>query len=294
MKKIGAYFIIGLLMMSCQKEAALDPSIKAGPLAQGGVTRGTSAGVFSAMVDGNLFEAEAIRGEVDAIGFSIEAFKSDGEMSLSTFGITTGNYQSGPNPFNEIGYSPDTTSFNDYRTFYAGSGSDGLITVISYNKSNNTISGTFSGHVESISGKSIHITNGSFGNILVLPRNDGYMEADIGSSSFDASSCSFTQDFIRSQFLEVITAMSDDSSYTLTIAFPNNIVEGTFDLDTSSVFCVIEDKAGNIYDSNQGEVKITKGDRLLNEFEGNFDFIAIDTSTLTILNVKSGDFFAVE
>ncbi len=298
MKKYLFIAFLVVFCFSCEKEAALTPDETTSPLMQGGVGgRGNTNARFFAKVNGENFNAQSIRGIESGNSFIIEAFKDDGKMVLSTFGKATGTYLSSSNVFNEISYFPDSLPGDEFRTFFLGSNSDGRIKITNYDQTNNTISGTFSGYVVDgliTPSDSLNITQGEFSNIKVLPNPTGEMQATVGGNAFVADRCSFNNSNVSGQFVEAVTAQATDSSYTITIAFPNNISVGTYDLDSSPVFCLLVDKAGNTYNSNLGEVTISRADRLLDEINGEFNFIAIDSTTLDILNVTSGSFFAIK
>lgn len=294
MKKYLFVLFSIVTIIACEKENALTPDETATPLNQGGVSgRGNSNTSFLAKVDGQNFNAQAIRGIETTTGFVVEGIKSDGKLVFSTFGKTTGTYLSSANVFNEISYFPDSILGGEYRTFFLGNNSDGKIKITNYDAINNTITGTFSGYMVDSPNDSIHVTNGEFNNIPVEPRRTGEMTAQIGSDNFSASRCRMRNTSVNGQFAEIVKATADDSSYTVTISFPDDLEVGTYGLDTTSISCLLEDNAGNIYNSNLGELTISRADRLLDEIDGTFSFIAIDSMTLNIIDVKSGQFSAV-
>jgi len=285
---------------ACKKEESLSPDKGSQPLLEPFLGRTEKPATFFAFINGNRFEAQAIRGtiEEESIFFGrsirIEALREDQSFFINIENYEQGEYLTNLNPlFNSMDYQADS-SFYSFGTFYAGNSSDGKITLDGFSSSTR-ISGEFSGTLSDITGdRIVEVVRGEFENIILEPPGFSFMEWDQNIVPNKSSDCFFSQDFINNRVVDVITSWSNDSTYQMRLTFHNKIREGRVDIDSVNVEATITNlDDGEVFSSKNGFVRITSVSSLLKEARGRFEFVATSTSSSRALLIENGRFKAI-
>jgi|GEM_PF-5995088 len=300
LRLLGIFLLIFMNFYACKKEESLSPDKGSQPLLEPFLGRTEKPATFFAFINGNRFEAQAIRGtiEEESIFFGrsirIEALREDQSFFINIENYEQGEYLTNLNPlFNSMDYQADS-SFYSFGTFYAGNSSDGKITLDGFSSSTR-ISGEFSGTLSDITGdRIVEVVRGEFENIILEPPGFSFMEWDQNIVPNKSSDCFFSQDFINNRVVDVITSWSNDSTYQMRLTFHNKIREGRVDIDSVNVEATITNlDDGEVFSSKNGFVRITSVSSLLKEARGRFEFVATSTSSSRALLIENGRFKAI-
>lgn len=302
MKRLYQIFlllIVASLFMGCEKEETLAVNKSALPLQEGFEGRTNRPASFFAKVNGNPFDALAVRGIIEdnapfGMSVTIEAYTNEGKIILNTQNNSPGLYFARLNPlFNSIDYLPDS-SFTDYSSFWAGNSSNARVNISGLSTLSR-VSGTFQGNISDVTGQKVaNIFAGEFADVLLEPPTTGNMNWLYRNTAYSASECYFTQTVQNNQQIDLITATSDDSTYQVRMTFPDLVKKGERPLDTANINITVRDIRNNeFFEVVDGTIKINSASRLLQEVRGRFIFTANSLSTSKVLLFDSGEFRAV-
>jgi hypothetical protein len=175
---VAIIFIFSMFLITSCTDEPLDPVLAAQIAANNSSSGGnSSAGTFTASVDGSNFSANSIianmvNNPITGNTLNVIGLSSSGEYISITLvapavGTFSANSSSDPTHPAILSYQQSSSSSDVYTANDASFQPTGSISVSSFNSTSKIISGTFhfDGYLSSGSGNIKHITNGIFNNI---------------------------------------------------------------------------------------------------------------------------------
>tara|TARA_R100000935_G_scaffold31420_1_gene51935 strand:+ start:5799 stop:6905 length:1107 start_codon:yes stop_codon:yes gene_type:complete len=248
---------------------------------------GSTSGIFDFdIVDGDAFEGVSISAVSNEDGLLVDATVGTRQAGFQIFNPVQGTTYDLSDPDQAILLYDTDISNEESDVFFAISGS---LTLSTYNTNTNIAGGSFSGVMQEFFTEStITVENGIFQNIefsVEEPVNS--CTATIDGAGFNASlfPVVFVQETIQVTF-------DDDMGRQIRIIFPDNIIEGTYDLAaTPEIYSATYTESDVDYTGveNSGSIVITNVENDVVTGSFNFDVVN-DGDPEDVIVITSGEF----
>ena len=265
-----------LTMLSCNKELSYENS--------GGADSATTTGNFTALIDGVSWSAsdtaEGASILLDLINLSgVNA--NNQQLSIVLNDTLPGTYTLDQSSLSTAVFSDNNTS----AAYSSNQGTDtsqagGTVTVTGIDRTNKTISGTFSFKLYRDSdGKQKVFTNGVFNKLPYVDSLPAATGTDSMHASIDGGSWT-AQSIIASAFSNTITIAGSysDGSKTIGLVMPQDITPGSYTLDYTGTtyFGTYSPSVSSGLASSSGTLQILENNNSTRRVRGNFNFTAVD------------------
>jgi hypothetical protein len=292
------YFLLLSTVWSCRKEMSTENP--------NGVNPGTTAGSFTAQIDGVTWTAadsakgaSVLAGQINLIGVSTD----NQQMSITLNDTVPGVYTLNQTSVSLAAFASNDSS-NQY-AFTSDQGSDtsqagGIVTVTEIDKTNQTISGTFSFKLyRDIDGHQKTVKNGIFSKLpyasSLPPANTG----DTITASIDGVAWS-GESIVAASFSGQITINGSNlnASQAVGLVMPQNVTPGasyTLDYTGFTHFGLYYPLPTVGLASSSGTLTILENNSVTHRIRGNFSFKAVNPQKPTDLTHQlTNGYFSVQ
>jgi hypothetical protein len=298
--RIFFFFTIIALIIGCKKEEPLSPNEQASPPTSSNVDAfgnpiNFKTPAFSALINGDLFEAKSVRGFKTANLMAINGRDGLDSFSITTNNIVPGVYFTKDDGLNSINYFSAAT-FGSYSSAFL-SNSNAKVQITKYDPMTRMVDGIFSGQVwDAMNDDTLQITQGKFKNVKLteMPFQPiGKMEADIDKNKFISYHCIYRD---STGFYQIVGS-NTGYSQSISFQFDTTLKKKAYSVSTATNSEIEVYYMKNIlgpnsssYEGEKGMVNITTINSEM--IKGNFQFTAFDFNGDSVV-VKNGMFEAV-
>lgn len=298
MKKTYSFLIIALIgwgISACKKETSIE--------------NGSSTANFTALINGVQWTsarttegATLLQGMLNITGISADSQ----EISITLTDTALGKYTLSPTTSSLAAYGYVDSS--SAATFSTSQGADstqsgGTVTLTQVNRTNNTVSGTFSFTVyRGSDGQQRSITSGIFNNIPYTTSLPTSSPGDTVTATIDGTA--WTGQSIQATTLDgqlTILGSSSDASQSVALIIPTNAQAGTHPLTPSggsptymAVYDFASSSGGNTAaPASSGSINVLVNNTTTSRISGSFTFNTTDATGVNTNHSITSGYFSV-
>ena len=277
MRNIIYILLIFITLFSCKKEEEVEYSTEK---------------TMTAKIDGNLWRAvEPVGGSSSGL-YSISGESKIGhKITLYLNAVTIGTFNLSSTSQSKAEYTMPTEG--EFYVTQGGAGTSGYIEIDEINPTKKTVTGKFHFVANKVGTHYLRtISNGVFEDIeyyYVAPTaENNIFNATVSGSNYTSTN------IVGDKNNGKITINASDNEKSFIVVIPDNITEGTYNLN-DSVYSITYSKSPNIYyTTDEGTIKITQHNTSINLIEGTFSLNAYNESDSSdVVNITNGAFQVV-
>jgi hypothetical protein len=290
LRTIAISLIVLMGFTACEKEEALKPDLTAQPLVS---SNGSSTMSMTAKVDGSAWAAKTASGAIVNGTINLTGTATDGSViTITVIGEEKGTYDllTGGNAVYQV-------SLNEsYNAGFTG----GSLTISQINTSSKTFSGSFNfvGEISTLDTndkRTRTITSGVFSNVSYINSVGGGSSSNTLQASVDGLPfvpASVAGSLLLSTNQIAISATDSQADETIGFFMPDDIVPGTYSFSgiSGSYVGQYNRTLTEAFVAEEGELVISKHDKVAKRVEGTFYFLAVDLLLTDSVEVASGRF----
>ncbi len=258
------------------------------PLRTGMNPPNSNLGNFHVKLDGEVYDAESIQGELSTNnGLVINTSSDVKRFKLQVDNPTETTYDISSGAVS-LSYTPDVNANPSIE--YAATA--GTLTITSIDQANNLVSGTFSGTLTDVDnpGNTITMTEGVFEDISVNPSDNGsvyFIDAKIDTTNFGSSTVS---DTTLNGGLIGVRGEDQATGTSLQLNIPANVTTGNYAISETGAFsAVYTDAAGTDYITVNNSGNFAVSQRNGDIISGSFSF-SVRNAAGEVFQVTQGQF----
>lgn len=301
--KQGSFFLLVISLFffyACEQESALTPNPNyTGTIddipnsGNNGGNNPTNSGTMTAQVDGSPWTATTKSAQISNGLINVTGIAANGHViTLTLLDEVEGTYDLFSASEGAAAYQ---TSTNPTDPSWVSHDSGGTVIVSSINTSNKTISGTFEFVGSRQSDNSVRVISSGQFNVPYLtelpPQTNGNsLSADIDGTPFTASNVTR---MVMSGFGLNIVGSDNQGIKSIGFRVPENISPGTYTLGGVGVSDYMGNynaSASEFYESDSGQLVISKHNLSTKEIEGTFSFTATSFLLPGSIQITNGSF----
>ena len=269
--------LIFTVLFSCKKEEEVEYSTEK---------------TMTAKIDGNLWRAVEPIGGISGGFYTISGESKIGhKIKLYLNNVAIGTYNISSTSQSKAEYTMANDS--DFYVTQGGAGTSGYVEIDEINPTKKTVTGKFHFVANKVGTHYLRtISNGVFEDIeyydVTPTAENNTFTATIAGSNYTSTS------IVGDKNNGKITINASDNDKSFIVVIPDNITEGTYDLNDTT-YSITYSKSPNIYYSTgDGTIEITQHNASINFIEGTFSLNAQNESDSSdVVNITNGSFQVV-